>query len=321
MADTHSNQGLRAHLAPYHLEFLPLWSKPWTLEASLRFCHTLATSHYENFPVALHWFRQDQQDALAAVYAFSRLADDFADEPPFKPLRVELLQAWREQLTAISEDQQPKHPVFIALKDAVRRFRLDTQLLDDLLSAFLQDCEKQSYDTMTEVEDYCRRSANPVGRLVLQILGQDNERHNEWSDAICTALQLTNFWQDLSVDLPRGRRYIPTDLLHEHGLSQDDLLSGDHPQRLAALIDTLVNDTRKRFRQGKPLVFSVNTPANLYLAGVYLGGRTVLRMVRDLGAEALHTRPSLGKRTVTRAWWNAGIDRLFDPKELRSWMH
>ena len=308
-------------LAPFDRTFLPLAAKPWTLAASLRFCRELAASHYENFPVALRWFDREQQDALSAVYAFSRMADDFADEPKFRPVRVELLNAWREQLTASMSGEEMRHPVFIALGHAVKRFHLDPSLLDDLLSAFLQDCRVERYETMDDVLDYCRRSANPVGRLVLRILGQDGEQRETWSDAICTALQLTNFWQDLSVDLPRGRCYIPLEWLKLHGLNPDELLASPSTRRHAELIAFLVDDTRERFRLGKPLVFSVHAPANLYLAGVYLGGRTVLRMVRDFGPRVFNVRPSLGKRAVTRAWWNAGTDRLLATKEATRWTH
>ncbi len=306
--------------SPWSERFAPLRTPPPDTESALRFCHNLAARHYENFPVFLRLFAKEQQNALAAVYAFSRLADDFADEPEFRPYARDLLQAWENQLHETFEGRA-RHPVFIALGRAVRRFPIEKNLLLDLLDAFRQDGKRNHYETFDEVLDYCRRSADPVGRIVLAVLGETDEENRVLSDRICTALQLTNFWQDLSVDIPRGRHYIPDEDLARFGLRREDLQSGPLRDAHRELIRLETERTRVLFREGQAILRRTGYPARLYLAGVLLGGRTVLRMVKDLGPDVLRTRPKLGKRGVAEAWLRAGMDRVSNPMETLPWMH
>jgi len=266
----------------------------YSLEAAKRYCVARAKEHYENFPVAFGVLGRDQMQAMAAVYAFARQADDFADEPCFRPYALSLLDVWEQELRGVFYgEREPRHPVFVALSWARERFGLEIGPLAALLSAFRQDVRKHRYETWDELLDYCSRSANPVGRLVLRILGLDEERLGTCSDAICTALQLTNFWQDLSVDRPRGRLYVPLELLRRHGLDEHAL---DHApdDQVAALLRDLASRTFSLFWKGAPLVVRTPPPASLYFALVLAGGMLVLSAVALLGARALGSRPALG---------------------------
>lgn len=282
---------------------------PWTLEDANRFCLDLVRDHYENFPVGLPVFTRGQRDALAAIYAFARIADDFADEPSFDGTRENLLDAWERQLLACFEGQA-HHPVFVALSGAARGFDLPLQPFLDLLDAFRQDCRQTRYETFDQLLDYCRRSANPVGRLVLRVLGMDRAALAGWSDCICTALQLTNHWQDLSVDVARNRIYLPLEDLERFRVTEEQLLQGSVPQSFGDLVVFEAERTRGLYLRGSPLLRHAEPPANLYLAAVYIGGRAVLRMVRRSRREVLFRRPAIGLRSMARTLVEAGMSRL-----------
>ena len=286
---------------PWLYRAMPVEAGTWDVQSAYRFCNNLARRHYENFPVVFGILGRPQQDALAAVYAFARIADDFADEPQYEGVRERLLDVWEAELERCLGGEA-EHPVFIALSDAVKRYNLPAQALRDLLSAFRQDCRRQRYETFSLVLDYCRRSANPVGRLVLAVLGILDERRAEWSDAICTALQLTNFWQDLSVDIPRGRLYIPLEDLERFHVPEEGLMAQRPTGDIAGLIRFEVERTEALFDEGRPLLTSTFGPGTIYFGLVFLGGKTVLRMVKALGPSALHTRPSLGPSLL----WHIG---------------
>lgn len=282
---------------------------PWTRRDAIRFVRRQASSHYENFPVFLPLFSREQQDALAAVYAFSRLADDFADEVEFRGPGGALIDIWDAQLDACLSGQA-RHPVFVALAWAIPLFSIDPDLLRDLLDAFRQDRGKSRYDTFDEVLDYCRRSANPVGRIVLQVLGADHPDHRRWSDEICTALQLTNFWQDISVDALKDRIYLPREDLDAFNVSEAAILGTKNiPVGADALVAHQVRRTREVFDAGRPLLAAVPHPGGLYLKGVWLGGTTVLGMVEDLGGEAIRKRPSLRPGSLISAFVAKGLRR------------
>jgi hydroxysqualene synthase len=281
----------------------------WSLGASRRYCLQMASSHYENFPVMLSLFSREQREALAAIYAFARTADDFADEHCYQGMREQLLGNWQAQLQGcVSGDAV--HPVFVALADAVRRFDLSIHLFEDLLNAFRQDCSKRRYDTFDELLDYCRRSANPVGRLVLGVLGTDRPELIPCADKICTALQLANHWQDISVDLEKDRIYIPREDLDRFRISERSLFAGTASRVFGELVRFEVQRTRELFREGWPLVVKAGYPGNLYFLSVWLGGRAVLRMVRESGRTILARRPVLNANTFTRTLVGAGLDRL-----------
>jgi squalene synthase HpnC len=260
-----------------------------------RFCQDLANRHYENFPVASRLMPKRLRRHVAALYAFARIADDFSDEPEYEGVRRERLLDWRRQLDEIGS-RPPSHPVFLALGETLRELDLPKRPFDDLLSAFLQDTEKSRYATFDEVLDYCRRSANPVGRIVLMIHGYRDEELFRYSDAICTALQLANFWQDVSVDLLKDRVYIPEEDFKTHGYSEADLRMGVYNERFKSLMKFEVCRARALFEQGRPLASKLCWPLSLEIRLTWLGGRQILKLIHRLDFDVLRSRPALRKR-------------------------
>ncbi len=265
------------------------------IEGAYKFCQDLARRHYENFPVASLLMPKRLRRHVAALYAFARIADDFADEPEYEGVRRERLLDWRRQLNEIGS-KPPSHPVFLALGATLEELELPKAPFDDLLSAFLQDTEKKRYATFAEVLDYCRRSANPVGRIVLMIHGYRNEEMFRQSDAICTALQLANFWQDVSVDLLKDRVYIPEEDFTAFGYSEADLRMGVYNERFKNLMKAEVARTRSLFDEGRPLISRLDWPLSLEIRLTWLGGRQILKMIRRLDFDTIRTRPALRKR-------------------------
>lgn len=266
---------------------------PNDVAGAYAFCQSLAGRHYENFPVASRLLPRRLRKHVAALYAFARIADDFADELEYEGVRRERLLDWRAQLNSL---EQPRHPVFLALKHTIRELDLPVQLFDDLLAAFLQDTEKKRYSTFEEVLDYCRRSANPVGRIVLMIHGYRDIERFALSDNICTALQLANFWQDLSVDLKKDRIYIPDEDFQRFGYSEADLRMGVVNEKFQALMKFEVGRTSALFEEGRPLANKLDFPLSWEIRLTWLGGREVLRKVRKQGFDTLTRRPALSKR-------------------------
>lgn len=272
------------------------------LSASYRHCRRLAFGHYENFPVASLLLPQPQRDAVAAVYAYARTADDYADEPGYEGERAALLRAWKARLDKAAQG----HAVFTALQDAVRRFRLPKPLLRDLVDAFLLDLRKSRYRDRRELLAYCRLSAVPVGRLVLRIFGQDDARNLADSDAICTALQLANHWQDLGRDLrERGRLYLPQDALRRHGVRPADLKAAQAGPALCRALEEQVGLAEALFRQGEGLGRRLSGRLGLEIRLTLAGGRRVLEKIRGLGYDTLATRPTLGRADAPLLLWRA----------------
>jgi hydroxysqualene synthase len=268
---------------------------PADLSAAYKFCQRLADRHYENFPVASLLVPSRLRKHVAALYAFARIADDFSDEPEHEGRRRERLEDWRAQLEEIGK-APARHPVFLALGDTLSALELPKQPFDDLLSAFLQDTEKSRYDSFAEVLEYCRRSANPVGRIVLMIHGIRDEESFRYSDAICTALQLANFWQDVSVDLKKDRVYIPEEDFKAHGYSEADLRMGVYNERFKSLMKFELSRTRALFEQGKPLLARLPFPLSLEIRLTWLGGMRILKLIHRLDFDTLRHRPALTKR-------------------------
>jgi squalene synthase HpnC len=268
---------------------------PNDVAGAYAFCSDLAARHYENFPVASLLMPKRLRRHVAALYAFARIADDFSDEPEYEGVRAKRLLDWRRQLDEIGS-KPPSHPVFLALGATLKELDLPKQPFDDLLSAFLQDVEKSRYATFDEVADYCRRSANPVGRIVLMIHGHRDEELFRYSDAICTALQLANFWQDVSVDLKKDRVYIPEEDFAAHGYSEADLRMGVCNERFKNLMKFEVSRARSLFEQGRPLLSRVKFPLSTELRMTWLGGMQILKKIHRLDFDVIRTRPALKKR-------------------------
>ena len=285
------------------------------IERAYRTCARIARGHYENFPVASVLLPKAMRPGIAAIYAFARRADDFADEPGLAEAeRLRLLDDWGGRLRTCADD----HPrlaadatedewIFLALGDAIRRHALPIALLEDLLSAFRQDVTTTRYASWAEVLDYCRRSANPVGRLVLQVAGASDPLNDQRSDCICTALQLTNFWQDFGVDWRRGRLYLPLEEQNRAGADERDLEAGRWTPSWQRAMEAAVSRTRGLFVRGRPLCDAVSGRLRWELRMTWLGGCRVLDKVQRV-ADPLHHRPRLSVPDVvallgqTAAW-------------------
>ncbi len=269
-------------------------SDPADVDGAYAFCAALAAAHYENFPVASSFLPRRLRRHVAALYAFARIADDFSDEPEYAGVRKERLLDWRAQLAECGE-APPRHPVFVALAHTLKALDLPKRPFDDLLSAFLQDCEKSRYATFDEVLDYCRRSANPVGRIVLMIHGYRSEELFRYSDAICTALQLANFWQDLSVDLKKDRIYIPEEDFKAYGYFEADMRMGVVNEKFVSLMKFQVGRTRALFEEGRPLPRKLAWPLSWEIRLTWYGGREILRKIRKRDFDTLTHRPALSR--------------------------
>jgi hydroxysqualene synthase len=262
----------------------------WTIAA-------VSVDHYENFPVASWLCPPTLRPAVAAVYHFARTADDLADEGEATPdQRLADLAAYRSDLSAMLAHNtvSARWPrVFGALAPVVEHHALPVASLTDLLSAFEQDVVKHVYSDRAELLDYCRRSANPVGRLLLQLYGVGGTESLRQSDAICTALQLANFWQDMSVDTRRGRLYPPATDLARHGVEADALLLGADTPNVRRLIADLVDWARTLMLSGAPLVHAIPGRAGWELRLVVQGGLRILDKIAALDFSTLQTRPKL----------------------------
>jgi phytoene synthase len=285
------------------------------LAAAYASCARDARTHYENFPVASRLVPRHMRHHVAAVYAFARAADDFADED-VRPVadRHRLLDGWLCRLNdAVSHDLSAAsrpiaagepantHEIFVALGATIRDKGLPVSLFEDLLSAFRQDVIVTRYASWADVMDYCRRSANPVGRLVLRIGGYRDSQLDSWSDAICTALQLTNFWQDLKIDYDRGRVYIPEDEMRAHGVSPTELASSTMTQPWARVVAAAVGRTRALFQEGRPLCDAVRGRLRYELRATWLGGTRILDRLEASEYDMIRRRPSL--RAADAPWF------------------
>ncbi len=258
----------------------------------------MSIDHYENFPVASFLCPPPLRPAVAAIYWFARTADDLADEGDVPgPVRLADLAEYRTELATATRAGGPLAPrwphVFGPLRAALAQHALPQSLLTDLLSAFEQDVVRNAYATRAELLDYCRRSANPVGRLLLHLYGVHGAQALRQSDAICTALQLANFWQDLSVDTARGRLYAPAEDCADHGLDTRAVLArADSPQSRALVAD-LVAWARGLMIEGAPLVHAVHGRAGWELRLVVQGGLRILDKIEAGGFTSLQRRPVL----------------------------
>jgi squalene synthase HpnC len=267
-------------------------------------CEALARGHYENFPVASRLLPAAMRPHIAAIYAFARTADDYADEPGIAaPERLRRLDAWGEQLAAAGSGRAAcagshdarTDPVFLALGQTIRDRRLPIGLFEDLLSAFRQDVTTTRYGTWASVLDYCRRSANPVGRLVLRVAGYDSARLDEQSDAVCTALQLANFWQDLGRDWAIGRLYVPADDWIGAGAREEDLAAGMMTPEWRSVMRVMVRRTRELFAAGRGVCDGVGGRLRWELRLTWLGGSRILDKLERADFDVFNRRPSIAR--------------------------
>ena len=289
-------------------------------------CEALAKSPYENFPVASKLMPAHLRPHVAAIYAFARTADDFADEPGRETgERLQLLQEWRLRLHSPSRmraSAEQAHAaddfIFIALHDTIERFTLQVSLFDDLLDAFVQDVKITRYSTWADVLDYCRRSANPVGRLVLRLNGYHDQVLERSSDAVCTALQLTNFWQDLAVDWPRGRLYVPEEIWSLHGADPKTLQGGRMTPEWRAALQDCGARTQSLFEEGRSVCDGVSGRLRYELRATWLGGMRILDRLDRSSFDVFTKRPTLGTADALVIAFETLLWRETRPSPIRS---
>jgi phytoene synthase len=290
-----------------------------TLDEAYGACESIARRHYENFPVASFLLPAAMRPHIAAIYAFARAADDFADEGDRAPSeRLALLDDWGRRLTACvrgaaagSPNPESRTPnperdaVFLALSHTIRSCSLPVSLFEDLISAFRQDVATKRYDTWAEVMDYCRRSANPVGRLVLRVAGRATPALDAASDAVCTALQLTNFWQDLERDWLNGRLYVPREDRDRFGALEGDLDARRITPAWRAVMTEMAGRTRRLFEDGRPVADGLDGRLRYELRLTWLGGVRILDRLERAGFDVFTARPTLGSADVAALLWSA----------------
>jgi squalene synthase HpnC len=312
-----------------------------TLDDAYAACDRIARQHYENFPVASLLLPAAMRPHIAAIYAFARAADDFADEGDRTPAeRLALLDDWGSLLRASGGVVAAGHPtpesrvpafarrpggrlrrgkpcplplgpcpgsdaVFLALGHTIRSRDLPVVLFEDLLSAFRQDVSTKRYATWAELTDYCRRSANPVGRLVLRVAGRADDQLDRASDAVCTALQLTNFWQDLERDWQKGRLYVPRDECERFGAREADLDARVLSSGWRAALSEMAARTRRLFEEGRAVGDGLDGRLRYELRLTWLGGMRILDRLEQAGFDVFTARPTLGRSDVPGLLWNA----------------
>jgi hydroxysqualene synthase len=267
--------------------------KVQTLNESFRRCKLIARKHYENFPVGSFLIPKHLQHYVFSLYAFARTADDFADEPGYSDAeRLVYLNEW-EELFRKSLSAKTQHPIMWAVSETIRKHDLPPILFLDLLSAFRQDVTVHRYETMDHLLDYCTRSANPVGRLLLMLFGYRDQDLFTYSDAICSALQLTNLWQDVSVDIKKNRIYIPQADMQAFRVTETDIELGDEGIGFRNLIRFETDRTLTMFKMGDPLLKHLRGRFKWEIKAVLAGGRQVLRKIEKINYTVGRKRPAL----------------------------
>lgn len=264
-----------------------------SVQRSFAYCEEVARNHYENFPVASLLLPKEKRPYIAAIYAFARAADDFADEGSLTQAeRLRKLDDWQEQLDSCFEGYAD-NPVFVALAETASRLELSKQPFADLITAFRMDVTTTRFATFGSLLEYCRCSANPVGRLVLEVFGNATERNVMHSDFICTALQLANFWQDVSVDWAKGRLYVPLEDCERFGYVEEDFAGRTFDERFRQLMQFEVGRTRELFVRGKALCSEVSGPLRFELTLTWRGGMAILDKIEQRNFDVLSYRPAL----------------------------
>lgn len=283
-----------AYLSPKDYVLTVPESAPASEPDSLAYTRWLATHHYENFQVVSFLLPKHLRQDFYNVYSFCRWADDLGDEIGDTAESLRLLAWWRTELEAMYAGHAA-HPVFVALKTTVEKFQIPIQPFERLINAFVQDQTVTRYQNMDDVFAYCNNSANPVGHLVLYLGGYRDHQRQTLSDYTCTALQLANFWQDITVDLKKDRVYLPLDLLAKHNYSLDELFSLTFNQRFRSVMLEAVAVADDLFRKGLPLVKMVDRRMSLDLDLFSRGGMKVLAKIRSRNYDVLVRRPHISK--------------------------
>jgi squalene synthase HpnC len=268
--------------------------KPYSTDEAVAYTRWLATHHYENFHVVSFLLPKRLHQDFYNVYSYCRWADDLGDEIGDKTESLRLLDWWSGELNEMYEGRA-KHPVFVALLPTIRKYSIPRQPFADLVAAFIQDQQVSRYRDWDELFGYCRNSANPVGRLVLFLCGYSDPLRQELSDATCTALQLANFWQDVTVDLLKDRIYIPLEIMERHGYTEEELFAHRFTPAFREVMREIVGKARELFRQGMPLPGMVDRRLALDIDLFSRGGMRVLDKIEQQGYDVLAARPAISK--------------------------
>jgi hydroxysqualene synthase len=268
---------------------------PWTVERAYAYCEEFARAHTESFPVASRFVPAEIRPHLVALYAFARSADDFADEPQYEGRRIEALDRWEEELGRCCHGEAT-HPVFVALADTIDRRDLPIPPLEDMLAAFRMDLDVHRYSTFQALRGYTARSADPVGRLLLALFGYRQPELVRYADELSTALQLTNFWQDVAMDTARDHVYIPAEDLHFFSVTEADLKALRPVKPLRDLLRFEVARTRALYERGRPLLDHLNRDLRTELTLIWLIGTTILDKIEDAGFDVFSHRPTIRRR-------------------------
>jgi squalene synthase HpnC len=265
-----------------------------TLEQSREYCRRLARTHYENFSVATWFLPKNLRQDFLNVYAYCRISDDFGDEVGDPTAALALLDEWQTDLDACYAGN-PRHPVFVALADTVKKFAIPKHEFSDLLIAFRQDQTVTRFETFDDVLAYCRFSANPVGHLVLYLCGYHDAERQQLSDYTCTALQLANFWQDVTVDYGKGRIYLPLEDLRRYSVSEQDIEQNHNTLAFCDMMKFEVERAREWFDRGLPLVKKVDKELAVDLELFSRGGQEILNAIERQDFAVLGRRPVISK--------------------------
>ena len=277
-----------------------------TLAEAQEYCRRLARSHYENFSVASWFLPERLRQDFFNIYAYCRISDDLGDEVGDANASLQLLDQWEVELDACYAGS-PRHPVFVALAQTVRKCEIPKQTFVDLLTAFRQDQRVSRYATFDDVLNYCHYSANPVGHLVLYVCGYGDAERQALSDFTCTALQLANFWQDVSIDYSNGRIYLPLEDLRRFGVTEDDIAAQRNTSAFCDMMRFEVNRARDWFRRGLPLIEKVDSDLAIDIELFSRGGEEILNAIEAQGYNVLGRRPAISKSRkltlVARVAW------------------
>lgn len=271
-----------------------------SVEAAYEFCAALAKSHYENFTVASWLMPPAMRRHMYAIYAYARIADDFADEDH----DLAKLDAWERELD-LAYAGVPCHPVFVALADTLNRFEIPREPFADLLVAFRSDVNFQGFETIGDLLGYSRYSANPVGRLVLYLFGYRDAERQRLSDLVCSGLQLANFWQDVAIDLGKGRVYLPRRDMAQFGVTVEDLKRGAADRNFTALLTHEVGVARAMLIEGGQIHRLVDRRLSRDMLMFAGGGLAILRAIERVGYDVFRNRPKLSKLDYLKLGWNA----------------
>jgi squalene synthase HpnC len=284
-------------------------SRAPSLPDAYAYCERLARSHYENFSVATWFLPKRLRQHFYNVYAYCRISDDLGDETGSPEASLQLLDEWESELNACYE-AHPRHPVFVALAGTVREFDIPKQTFADLLTAFRQDQKITRYETFDDLLGYCHCSANPVGHLVLYLCGYRDAERQQLSDYTCTALQLANFWQDVSADFEKGRVYLPIADLRRYNVSEADIAAKNNTAEFVQMMRFEVQRAREWFDRGLPLTKKVSRELAIDIELFSRGGQEILNAIKRQGYAVLGRRPVISKTRKLSLVARAALHKL-----------